>query len=241
MSSPATPSKWTNPAPLSRNVQPKRSRSAAFPQTGKAVGNLIEPTSPQKLDARVRRTRDALGDALIALMQEKPFDSITIRHVLDRAKIGRSTFYNHFRDKNDLFFSDVDEFFALMSTALDRHGDKSNRLLPVHEFFAHVAEAHQFLRALNDAQKVHDVFALGKGHFARGIETRLASMPCAKSMKSLGRAARAHALAGAFMSLLEWWLAHQKAATPHEMDALFHQLAWHGLPRPAAAASAKKS
>lgn len=46
----------------------------------------------KKTDARVRRTRDALGDALVALMQEKPFDTITVQDVLDRAHVGRSTF-----------------------------------------------------------------------------------------------------------------------------------------------------
>jgi AcrR family transcriptional regulator len=197
--------------------------------------------SPGKLDARVRRTRDALGDALIALMQERPFDSITIQQVLDRAKIGRSTFYNHFRDKDDLFLSDVDDFFSLMSSALDRLGDKSNRLLPAQEFFAHVAEVHRFIRALHDAQKFQDVFELGRGHFARSIEARLAAMPAARSMNPVGRAARAHALAGAFISLLEWWLAHQEAATPQEMDALFHQLAWSGLqPQPQPSSAPRK-
>jgi AcrR family transcriptional regulator len=44
--------------------------------------------SGKKTDARVRRTRDALGDALVALMQEKPFETITVQDVLDRAKVG---------------------------------------------------------------------------------------------------------------------------------------------------------
>lgn len=195
---------------------------------------------PKKFDRRVRRTREVLGDALIALMQEKPFDSITIQQVLERARIGHSTFYNHFRDKNDLFFSDVDEFFATMCTALNQHGDKSNRLLPAREFFAHVADVRPFIRALNDAQKFHGVLDLGKGHFARSIETRLAGMPATRSMNPVGRAARAHALAGAFISLLEWWLAHPKAATPEQMDALFHQLAWSGLQYPKRPSSAPK-
>jgi AcrR family transcriptional regulator len=229
MSSRPTPSKWTNRASVSRNSPARPDRSSAFPQTGNTVKKLIHVTSPEKLDVRVRRTRDALGDALIALMQEKPFDSITIQHVLDRAQVARSTFYNHFRDKDDLFLSDVDEFFALMSTALDRHGDKSNRLAPVQEFFEHVAEVHSFVSALNESRKLHDVFELGKGHFARGIEVRLTTMHATKSMSPAGRAARAYALAGAFMSLLDWWLSHQKAATPQQMDTLFHQLAWSGL------------
>ena len=64
----------------------------------------------KKTDARVRRTRDALGDALVALMQEKPFDTITVQDVLDRAHVGRSTFYSHYSDKDDLLMSDVDDF-----------------------------------------------------------------------------------------------------------------------------------
>ena len=60
-----------------------------------------------RLDARARRSRDALGDALIALMQEKPFDDITVQEVLDQAGVSRSTFYHHFRDKEDLFARDA--------------------------------------------------------------------------------------------------------------------------------------
>jgi AcrR family transcriptional regulator len=59
----------------------------------------------------VRRTRDALGDALVALITERPFDAITVQDVLDRAGVSRSTFYTHYRDKNDLLLSDVEEFW----------------------------------------------------------------------------------------------------------------------------------
>lgn len=49
----------------------------------------------QQPDLRVRRTRDALGSALIQLIQEKPINDITVQDVLDRAGVGRSTFYLH--------------------------------------------------------------------------------------------------------------------------------------------------
>src|SRR5678816_1262765 len=98
----------------------------------------------KKTDARVRRTRDALGDALVALMQEKPFDSITVQDVLDRAHVGRSTFYTHYSDKDDLLMSDADEFFELVSMSLSAHGDASERVFPVREFFSHIANAHAF-------------------------------------------------------------------------------------------------
>jgi len=73
-----------------------------------------------KVDRRIRRTRDTLGDALIALMQEKSFEEITVQEVLDRAGVGRSTFYAHYRDKEDLFLSDVEDFMEMMSTLLTR-------------------------------------------------------------------------------------------------------------------------
>src|SRR5215510_7441366 len=96
--------------------------------------------SMKKTDARVRRTRDALGDALIALMQEKAFDTITVQDVLDRAHVSRSTFYAHYSDKDDLLMSDAEEFFEAISTALSAHGDKSDRVFPVQEFLSLLAD-----------------------------------------------------------------------------------------------------
>src|SRR5918996_1979067 len=98
----------------------------------------------KKTDARVRRTRDALGDALVALMQEKPFETITVQDVLDRAHVSRSTFYTHYSDKDDLLMSDAEEFFEALSMALSVHGDKSDRVFPVREFFEHLADAQPF-------------------------------------------------------------------------------------------------
>ena len=94
----------------------------------------------KKEDRRVRRTRDKLGDALVELLVQKSFDEITVQDVLDRAGVSRSTFYSHFSDKNDLFFSDADEFLEGMATALSRFGDKSERVAPVQELFAHIAK-----------------------------------------------------------------------------------------------------
>jgi AcrR family transcriptional regulator len=64
----------------------------------------------------VLRTRDTLGDALVALMQEKNFDEITVCEVLDRAGVVRSTFYAHYRDKDDLFLSDIEDFLYPQET-----------------------------------------------------------------------------------------------------------------------------
>ena len=57
----------------------------------------------RKLDERVRRTHQRLGSALVSLIQEKSIDDVTVQEVLDRASVGRSTFYLHFRDKRAVY------------------------------------------------------------------------------------------------------------------------------------------
>jgi AcrR family transcriptional regulator len=182
-----------------------------------------------KTDARVRRTRDALGDALIALMQEKPFDTITIQEVLDRAHVSRSTFYSHYSDKDDLLMSDAEEFFEALSTALSAHGDKSDRVFPVREFFTHLADVQPFFKALVKSGRFQENMELARGHFARGIERRLAELPRAQSILESERSAIAFTHAGALLSLLTWWLDRGMREPPEQMDELFHRMVWNGV------------
>ena len=180
-----------------------------------------------KTDRRILRTRDTLGDALVALIQEKNFDDITVQDVLDRAGVGRSTFYVHYRDKEDLFLSDVEDFFAMFSTVLKRQGASPKRLVPVQELLGHVSEMRDFYAAIVRAGKMNDVHALGRGFFARSISERLQTTGI--DLDPLTRAAKAHVLAGSLFSLIEWWIDKGMKPDPKEMDALFHQLAWNGL------------
>jgi len=176
--------------------------------------------SGNKVDRRVRRTRDSLGDALRALVEEKPFDDITVQEVLDRAGVSRSAFYEHYKDKEDLFLSDCDDFFEWMATWLQRTGDTSGRVAPVRELFAHVADVRSFFEALQASGRAQDILELGQAHFARGIEERLAS----RGGPLEGRAARSQALAGALLALLPWWVQRGMKETPAEMDGLFHRM-----------------
>lgn len=236
---------------MSRNSprsSPKVARSSAavnstrLPTTKKighsaSAKNVSHSATKKKMDARVRGTRNALGEALVALMHEQPFEGITVQHVLDRAKISRSTFYTHYRDKNDLFLSDVEDFFEMMCTALIRHNDTSNRVAPVQEFFAHVADMRPFISSMTASEKVRDVMELGQGHFARAIDQRLAALPATRNLSATRRSALAHASAGSLFSLLNWWLHHGSNTTSAQMDALFHQTLWSGINPPAKAAT----
>ena len=61
--------------------------------------------SVEALDPRVRRTRKLLQDALRALVHERPFSTITVQDIADRATVNRATFYAHYLDKYDLIAS----------------------------------------------------------------------------------------------------------------------------------------
>lgn len=189
-----------------------------------------KPTSGcRRPDRRVERTRNRLGNALIALIEEKPIDQVTVREVLDRAGIGRSTFYLHYRDKDDLFLSELEQGLELWSTALSRQQDPSNRVAPVAEFFAHVASAKKLYRSLVDSGRIEAFFDLAQGYFARGIEQRIKQSIGVCNTHRQELTACSNTLAGGLLSLLRWWLDRGAEESPLAMDALFHQMVWRGL------------
>lgn len=187
----------------------------------------IKPAKMRGTDRRILRTRDQLGDALIALMHEKQFEDITVQDVLDRAGVGRSTFYVHYSDKDDLFVSDMEDFLDNVAGALKRQGADSKRLFPVREFFAHIRDARELYAAFVKSGKIHEFRALGQGLFARSIEQRLQN--AGVRVDSASRSAHAHALAGSLFSLLDWWIDKGMKTEPEDVDVLFHRMAWLGL------------
>src|ERR1700730_12378061 len=155
---------------MSKNEGSKNERSKLQEQAGQRKQKDKQRRKP---DRRIRRTCERLGSALVALIQERPIDDVTVQDVLDRASVGRSTFYLHFRDKDDLLLSQLEEFLEMMSTALSIRREESHRVLPVAELFAHIGNQNKLYRALADSGHLNDFFDLAQGYFARGIEQRL--------------------------------------------------------------------
>jgi len=54
-----------------------------------------------KNDRRVERTQQLLRAALLSLIEEKGFEALTVQDIIDRANVGRATFYSHFDNKED--------------------------------------------------------------------------------------------------------------------------------------------
>ena len=177
-----------------------------------------------KADRRVRRTRDRLGQALRKLMEERPLEKISVQDVIELAGVSRSAFYAHYDDKIDLLLSDMDEFLERMAMLLVVRNEQSDRIAPVREFFSHVGEAVEIRGALARSERLQDFFDLAVEHFGRGIEARLRQIKWQSGSDLV-----AHALAGAFIGLLNSWTRTGQRQSAESMDALFHQLVWVGL------------
>jgi AcrR family transcriptional regulator len=182
-------------------------------------------------DRRVLRTRRALGTALVELMRAHRFDEITVQQVLDRARVGRATFYAHFRNKHDLLLSDTERYLGWLEERFLADAGTSKRLAPVAELFGHLAEYHHFRRTLEQSSMREAVYDLVTGHLAQIIAKRMAEVCPAPPAAGLPPSATARMAAAALVELMRWWLAHRGQADPREMDARFHAMVWDGLAR----------
>jgi len=111
-------------------------------------------------DRRVQKTRKLLQDALIELVAEKGYETITIQELLERANVGRSTFYAHFQDKDQLLYSildRLDELFEqhrkqlLEATKKVRAVENTElplSLSPTLSLFQFVGQNHRFFKAM---------------------------------------------------------------------------------------------
>ncbi|WP_415855113.1 TetR/AcrR family transcriptional regulator [Sinomonas sp. G460-2] len=176
-------------------------------------------------DRRIRRTRAALTQALLALMAERPYEAITVQDVIDRADVGRSTFYAHFSDKDDL----LDESLAGMRDLVDRAGagrqPTLKRPLPFSELlFQHVADERPLLTAL----LAHDASGTVMSRLETVLHDTAAAQlralfgpdrPLAVPLDLLARNSVASCLV-----CLRWWVANGSALAPAELDELFRSL-----------------
>src|SRR6266576_4441248 len=66
-------------------------------------------------DRRVQRTRKLLQDALVSLMIEQGYEATTVQDIIDRANVGRATFYAHFADKETLLASRLEDLRVMLA------------------------------------------------------------------------------------------------------------------------------
>lgn len=184
----------------------------------------------QRVDRRIQRTRQLLHKALIELIMEKPYDQITVQDILDRANIGRATFYAHFSDKDALLLGGMDEDHFDIRLYLDEAEIvvDEDKLLPCYSLFRHAQQFHPLYKAMLGGNGIEVVKKAFHKHLVHAIEQRIKRYA---PTISLPLPLVSHYLAGALMSLIIWWLDHEMPHSPEEMDTMVQQIAMMGLER----------
>lgn len=172
----------------------------------------------------MHRTQRALVQALIELVLEKRYDAITIRDLLDRADVGRSTFYSHYRGKDDLLLRSFERMIDMLDQSMDRDGAPTTRVAPVRELFRHVGQFRSFHKALARARVLERQHQGRVDHLSRTIERRLVALPAGPNGLAAPLPVLARALAGAVFALLDWWIDHDEPYSPEQMDEMVHAI-----------------
>lgn len=183
----------------------------------------------EKSDRRSRRSRRLIVDALLALMLEKRFERITVQEIIERADVGRSTFYAQFRNKEDVLQSELAQVFGqLHGQHLASVADPADRLLPSLELFRHVRETQPLYPALVRGLTL-DSHLQAVQRSLRDIVAR--QLPLTEELRdgSVPPELVAEYLVGAFLTLTHWWLEHGPAYSPEQMDAIFQTLVMPGI------------
>jgi AcrR family transcriptional regulator len=194
-----------------------------FESGGRSVRNT-------KADRRSQRTRKLLSAALLELMLEQRYDAITIQDIIDRANIGRSTFYAHYLDKEDLLVSDFTRVLDALSQHIEQRGEQNPRARPsLTFFFHHVQMHHQLYKALSRSGPIELLYKKGHERLRCNIEQHLATLAPIGQRPAALLSLLADSMAGTILTMLKWWLDNDMPYTPEQMDALFHQLVLPGV------------
>jgi AcrR family transcriptional regulator len=202
-------------------------------------------------DRRVDRTRKALREALFDLIREKGYDHITIEEITERANLGRTTFYLHYKDKEDLLLEDfIDLIDEMVSKALagrplqrlktrmadhSKHADTPVSLSlfrPNLIIFQNVARNADLLGII-----LHNGGAVKIAERLREIILRAVQQLAIASQENsdleitfeIPIEVIANFYAGSLLGLISWWLDNDMPYTPEQMTLYSQRLFFLGL------------
>ena len=160
-------------------------------------------------DRRVQRTRELLHGALASLIHEKAYEGIVVKEILARANVGRSTFYTHFRDKQDLLETSIRDVLEEGKTLSSAHGRTlADQILErTLRLFEHIERQRVALEAAPDVRQLASVHEHLEEELVRSITDGLQYRSAAQWQNAQMLAADliARYVASTFLVVLEWW------------------------------------
>lgn len=187
----------------------------------------------KRKDRRIQRTRQLLEGALLSLIKEKEFESISVQEIIDRANVGRATFYAHYDNKEDLLESGFDGLLAALQErqreARSRRGLMEDRLF---------AFSHHLLAHADEHRDIFPAMVSKKGgaliqHLLRKLLVKVVREDVREAAQDAGRPVPEEAIvqfiAGGLFGLMMWWLGSKKRLPVEDVESLFRRLAVSAL------------
>jgi AcrR family transcriptional regulator len=179
-----------------------------------------------KPDRRIEKTKTAIYHALIDLLHKKKYANITIQQIIDRANVGRTTFYQHFADKDALLLSCIESIFESLSTHFDEQMSHKheNRLIPVAEIFAHIRDNNRLINGILLSDSGELIFESFKKYWSIKIEPYLfMHLQKGREPKVPIEILKNYVIT-TLTELLRWWVKSAGTYTPEQMEQYFFAL-----------------
>ena len=186
---------------------------------------------PEKLDRRIVRSRRRLSEALLELMHEEQFESITIQQIADRADLNRATFYLHYSTKEELLIASLETRFDQLVQDIEAEAPTENLLedcMAEHLVFKHVhANADLYRVILGDRGMGTVTNRIIKYIAAVGLRD-LKKAGIKKEFSKVPPEILAYQYAGGLFAVLTWWIENDFPHSPEEMAKIVHRVGLFG-------------
>ncbi len=180
---------------------------------------------PVKVDPRVRRTRRLLRDALVSLMLEKDFASISIKEITERAEVAYITFFRHFESLDHLLMEVLDEGLAELMGHIETLAKQSETSALETEgrlIFEYIEQKADLFRILFKSQSVTRVRKKVIQNIA--VIFQKSCLPLARSGNQVTVAITSNHIATSLLALIEWWLDNNRKPAPTQMGKVYKSL-----------------
>jgi AcrR family transcriptional regulator len=183
----------------------------------------------KKEDRRISRTRRLMHEALMSLIVEKGYEAVTVQDILDRADVGRSTFYAHFRDKDELLLSSFEllrTLFEQQQQALfdSRRTGKDPEVNIILELFRHTGQHHKLYKAIAGKQSGEMILKYLHRYLYTMLIGPLTDITKNKKSPPVPMEVTTHHLVSSLLSLMTWWLDNNMPYSAERMDEIFRTL-----------------
>src|SRR6476646_8775317 len=180
-------------------------------------------------DRRVARSRRALKEALTDLILERGYEAVTVQDVIDRADVGRSTFYAHFMDKDDLLMAILAD---LEMPAPDPSGWNPDD--PAFgwtlELFRHFGSGKRLFKAVASSQSGALARRETTQRLERLAQAELSRLQAARKLDAFKVETVVRFLVGTFIGIMDWWMREENEHLPPEVvDHAFRSLVLPGV------------